>query len=556
MTSSESEQTQTSRKRSRRRDSGDDGGAGGKKARGRPRVDTQDATAADVSGDATTQIRLAQRAYRQRKETTIASLKSQSTQLHSIIEQMNKAFLKLNESTIKSGLLQLNPTLAQEFKLVTETFASLTKTANEGQYEGDEDGEHGEQGIEGNGAPKLAEPEPEVQHIGWGYSAIPKQAAEKRPQPQLSTPDSYLAHISAAYGNVDSRRSDLVGCRQFGAGSVFDQSHRSSQPPAINRVFKLSLPYETLDQIRSRFRTIMTRGIDEDLDWWESPFLHLGGAGTHYPRRDPAGNAKPVRNGWNVRQIGPAENKVLIIENTEDGRSEELRGVDLRGYEGEWFDCYDVQGYLEEKYSCKLDPKSSFAECVIEVADEELSRAPNSSLRQRPHNATSLPPLHQNSANASTAPSTTSTNPPNNSYNIADGGAFGLDLSFGNTGEFPRLVNYEISYDQTLGLDLAPGYDYGFSHTPTFHMDNIDLGMNMMSDVAAALPVVRQKRKKTAWLDVAKLIDGECTHSREVDIGLTIPTEIIIHGVCLGRSPGYRRKDVDAAVQKALVHDH
>lgn len=179
-----------------------------------------------------TQIRLAQRAYRQRKETTIASLKSQSTQLHSIIEQMNKAFLKLNESTVKSGLLQLNPSLAQEFKLVTETFASLTKTANEGQYEGDEDGEHGEHGIEGNGAPKLAEPEPEVQHIGWGYSAVPKPAAEKRPQPQLSTPDSYLAHISAAYGNVDSRRSDLVGCRQFGAGAVFDQSHRSSQPPA------------------------------------------------------------------------------------------------------------------------------------------------------------------------------------------------------------------------------------------------------------------------------------------------------------------------------------
>jgi hypothetical protein len=52
MTSSESEeQTQTARKRSRRSNSGDDGSAGGKKARGRPRVDTQDATAADVSGD-------------------------------------------------------------------------------------------------------------------------------------------------------------------------------------------------------------------------------------------------------------------------------------------------------------------------------------------------------------------------------------------------------------------------------------------------------------------------------------------------------------------------
>lgn len=51
MTSSDSEEhTQHSRKRSRRSNSGEDG-AGGKKARGRPRVDTQDATAADVSGD-------------------------------------------------------------------------------------------------------------------------------------------------------------------------------------------------------------------------------------------------------------------------------------------------------------------------------------------------------------------------------------------------------------------------------------------------------------------------------------------------------------------------
>jgi len=30
-------------------------------------------------------------------------------------------------------------------------------------------------------------------------------------------------------------------------------------------------------------------------------------------------------------------------------------------------------------------------------------------------------------------------------------------------------------------------------------------------------------------------------------------TEIIKHGVCLGRAPGFRRRDVDLAVQKALV---
>jgi hypothetical protein len=51
MPSSESEAhvPAPSRKRARRSDSADEGAEKGKKARGRPRVDTKDATAVDVS---------------------------------------------------------------------------------------------------------------------------------------------------------------------------------------------------------------------------------------------------------------------------------------------------------------------------------------------------------------------------------------------------------------------------------------------------------------------------------------------------------------------------
>lgn len=49
MLSSDSDGQPPPRKRSRRTSAGDEGGAAGKKARGRPRVNTQDATAADVS---------------------------------------------------------------------------------------------------------------------------------------------------------------------------------------------------------------------------------------------------------------------------------------------------------------------------------------------------------------------------------------------------------------------------------------------------------------------------------------------------------------------------
>jgi hypothetical protein len=95
-----------------------------------------------------TQIRLAQRAYRQRKETTISSLKQQSSQLHSIIEQMNKTFLHFNDSVLKSGLLQLNSGLARELKHTTETFTSLAKAASDFEA-ADEDGE----GAEHSGEP-------------------------------------------------------------------------------------------------------------------------------------------------------------------------------------------------------------------------------------------------------------------------------------------------------------------------------------------------------------------------------------------------------------------
>jgi hypothetical protein len=88
---------------------------------------------------------------------------------------MNKAFLQLNASTVKSGLLQLNPALAQEFKHVTVTFASLLKTASEGQDEGDEEREGGEQVSD---VPKPPDPEPEAPQIGWGYSDVSKAAAK------------------------------------------------------------------------------------------------------------------------------------------------------------------------------------------------------------------------------------------------------------------------------------------------------------------------------------------------------------------------------------------
>ncbi|KAF2030535.1 hypothetical protein EK21DRAFT_65189 [Setomelanomma holmii] len=642
--SSDSEGQAPTRKRSRTSEEAGAGGAKeGKKARGRPRVDTQDATAADRRR---TQIRLAQRAYRQRKETTIVSLKQQSTQLHSIIEQMNKTFLRFNDSTLKSGLLQLNPALARELKRATDTFSSLTKTASELQNSDEDHVEGVENATDGQitQGPKTASPVQATVEVGWGYSAMPDHSERNNTTQHVQTQtqsDNYFQTLQGGFSNSLVRRQTTIGelwdqsrndssqhrttttaSRQttalpFGLVDILSQPHdsygnattqqdifsvniptpdvtppttRLSTPPlslpnplvnktiapiftyshdettfarrltraaletgfhlvstanvrpsALNYVFKLSLPYLSLDQLRTRFKMLLSRSVNEDLDFWETPFIHLGGAGTHYPRKDANGNILAKTDIWTIRQIGPLEKRMARLENIADGRWEDLSDIDLTVFEGEWFDAYDVEGYLEDRWSCHVDPKYSFAECVIEKEDPEPSGV--SYLEQldaasrRTSKDSDSPSLMRSTTSSSTSSSTNSVANSTNPYNVPDA-PFGLDMSFqtppyphGNN-DFSKFNEIDLSFDQTLGLDLAPGYDYGFSADS---YADTNLGLDMMGP-NEPLPIVKQKRKKSVMIDVSTLIN-----------------EIIKHGVCLGRAPGFRRKDVDMAVQKAMM---
>jgi hypothetical protein len=91
-------------------------------------------------------------------------------------------------------------------------------------------------------------------------------------------------------------------------------SSASVRPAALNYVFRLSLPYVSLDQLRVRFKMMLSRSIHEDLEFWETPFIHLGGAGTHYPRKDAYGNIVPKKNTWIIRPFGPVEKKMVRME--------------------------------------------------------------------------------------------------------------------------------------------------------------------------------------------------------------------------------------------------
>ena len=98
-----------------------------KRQRGRPRLDTEDQTAADRRR---TQIRLAQRAYRHRKETTISALKARVGDLQSTIELMNKTFLDLHDNLIDSGITTKHIGIAKQLQKATQDFVNLSKVSD------------------------------------------------------------------------------------------------------------------------------------------------------------------------------------------------------------------------------------------------------------------------------------------------------------------------------------------------------------------------------------------------------------------------------------------
>ena len=107
------------------RDSDDDDGS--RKQRGRPRLDTRDETAADRRR---TQIRLAQRAYRHRKETTMTELRDKVAEMGDAIEEMDKLFRQLRDNFLDSALVSSNAVLRRQLSTTADRFAQLVESSS------------------------------------------------------------------------------------------------------------------------------------------------------------------------------------------------------------------------------------------------------------------------------------------------------------------------------------------------------------------------------------------------------------------------------------------
>jgi hypothetical protein len=128
-----------------------------------------------------------------------------------------------------------------------------------------------------------------------------------------------------------------------------------ARPEAYRRVFRLSLPYHTRENLLKKVRHILTNSTLETLDVLHTPFIELGGAGTHY-------STNRRTNSYAIK-FGP--NQKARLKHVETGLDPGIEfDIDMNEYEGEWFDSSDVEGYLLE-LGMNINPRASFAEAHV-----------------------------------------------------------------------------------------------------------------------------------------------------------------------------------------------
>jgi hypothetical protein len=365
---------------------------------------------------------LAQRAYRARKENTISSLKDQVDGLHKTIEEMNRSFLSFHDKVISADLLDNNSALASQLRDITHQFFLLAKSSAPSLADSADSDDH----EEGPSSPEPvlplvmsnSEPRP-FKELSWGYVEYvePEDTASSLTPPRGSPASmpidlvfseaalpktlSVTAEYKNSSGSGSSRSvsplpffgristppslefmDDFSIPRpptQLKAAYTFSMEepifhrrlHRASLerayhllasnhqfPEKIHRVFQLSLIYHTRESLMAGIHGTLQKDSSASLDHVATPFIHLGGAGTHF------GGRKHI-NSLLIKADSVHKRSRLINAQTGFDVGLEIKfDANEKSLQGDWFDAYDVQGYMEH-LGLRIEPGAVFAEASV-----------------------------------------------------------------------------------------------------------------------------------------------------------------------------------------------
>ncbi|KAJ5811196.1 hypothetical protein N7447_010712 [Penicillium robsamsonii] len=338
--------------------------------RGRPRLDTaKDATAIE---ERRLQIRRAQRTYRLKKENTIQTLQSRVSVLEQTLQNVSNLLGGAHRDAIDSfnGDATLQPSVDYHARTRELILTEINKTRFTFPNENDL------QIKQTNGEAR------DSNIFGYEVSLI-------RPQKNSTVPSPYPRY------NRARSPSPLIN-RILPTATIYTYSHQESslsrrlhrfslehtyrwltdprtEPALLGRVFGLVPCIHDMPGIRRNFRRTLQSEIGSGLEFIKMPFYTLGGAGKHFPRADADGNPVYPENSrrpgkilrrmvrilqrggiqdWDEDWSGEREPVAVTLEGLVDetqvrmSEEERIRSLDL---DGEWFDCHDVQGYLEHR---------------------------------------------------------------------------------------------------------------------------------------------------------------------------------------------------------------
>ncbi|PHH59718.1 hypothetical protein CDD81_2636 [Ophiocordyceps australis] len=543
-----------------------DGGPEGprKRARGRPRLDTKDETAADRRR---TQIRLAQRAYRHRKDTAITTLEQKVKDLESANSSMTKELGQLVNSFMADGALSAAPHVAEQLKLFADRFkkpSSMVKESSSGSAQSDVDESHMKRssvhapavpsalthaqqqrptGNKANGSPPsihmpaslsyevVTQPTRDNASFPF-YSSMEASSADAMGPliySRLPPPSSYAAH-EVTFGRRLQRANCEAGLRLISM----------ENPPARRyaAVFGFCLFFESREAVIERLKLTLSRSQLESLSYWRAPFTNLGGAGTFFMNEKTRITSQADGMNLPVGNLGTREfDKQLDgtgfsmgpfgsqVEETRKDRLDPRLRILLPGFEGDFFDADEVEVYLR-KLGITIPRSADFIEADINLGEleEDSGTASSGSVAIFQGDQAAL-------GNAGLAPS-------DSGYGSISGpGGRGWS---GNSPETEYRMMPSTPQTMATQAMMAPppmmtppfangiaggGHDLnnGFN---AFMCPGPNDGINMWQ--APAWPRTR------ITIDVNKLID-----------------QIVHKSVCLVRTPGVRRKDVNLAVKVA-----
>lgn len=495
---------------------------------------------------------------------------------------MNNSFLDFNDKAISSGIRKWEPSLAQDLKTTMGHFLESARQNAGVDEEGDEQVSNLSARVYGQDEEPLPDwsrtsrrPRMPPRSKGssstgekaraapWGYETVDQRQTEigeacpsdivsnpsrqsasldeagrspekSTPQYRVEIPETTLAKgwtgssvgkslpLPRSYSSHETSFARRLLRRTLECALRLMTNPKSPRQD-IDRVCKFTFHFSNLKQIVEHIQTLLLRTTRENLEVWEAPQLHLGGAGLHYPRfgLDGIDSSPPA---WWAAEACTGPMRPLTAETPISKELTMAQFIRLIGFDGEWFDSNDVEQYLRSR-GLYMDAQSSW----VEIPGPEL--LPSETHMQ---NIGSPGDSSMDSQSPRIAGPFFSNDP------VLEGQDY-----FWNAGtlDVPGLLDMNMDYssgDTNYLGSKAPEFATVFD--PQSYLDPI---------LADTLPTFNTSTKK--FIDVKKFLDSTSPSYPSLAT-LTTSSALIDSAVCLGRTAGFRRSAIDWALISA-THD-